>query len=145
MVKEKIDQLIEASASNLGYWIYESSVYLKGENSKVTVKIDKAEGISHNDCEVYSRELSRMIDEEGVLKNYSIEVSSPGFKRKVRGIEEFERFTGSPVKIICEIDGERGAIKGKIKSVEGDTILIISENKEIKISCENIISANLDF
>ena len=40
MLKEEILKLINLAAENLGYTIYEASLYLKGPNTKITVKMN---------------------------------------------------------------------------------------------------------
>ena len=117
--KDRIMQAVKDSADELGYEIYEASVLFKGVNSKVVVKIDVIRGISHGDCEAFSKSLSARLDDLELLPNYSLEVSSPGLDRKIRSIEEYKRFIGSPVKIVVQ-DGEiRRAIKGKLAGIQG--------------------------
>jgi ribosome maturation factor RimP len=145
MIKEKISQLIEEAARSLGYMIYDASIYLKGENTRINVKIDSLHGISHLDCENYSKELTARLDGEGVLPNYSLEISSPGIKRLVRNIDEFRRFTGSPVKIVYRINGESSVIKGRIETVTDTSVMVSTERGETTILYDTITSANLDY
>ncbi|MCP4132646.1 MAG: hypothetical protein GY754_16900 [bacterium] len=145
MIKETITELISTAAENLGYLVYESSIYLKGENSKITVKIDSKKEVSHEDCDTYSKELSNLLDDSAVLPNYLLEISSPGINRKLRGIEEFKRFKGAPAKIVFEKDDERETIKGIITEVSPRLITLTSGNKDITISYNEIVKANLDY
>lgn len=143
-LKTRIEELIAAAASETGYEIYEATVYLKGENSKLSVKIDRAGGISHGDCETYSRELSRKLDHEELLPNYSLEVSSPGVRRKLRSKEDFARFTGSRAKVIYENETGRFAVIGVITAIRGESVFIDSENRELEFAFVEIKSANLE-
>ncbi len=143
--QENIEKVIQDVAEELDYIIYESSIYFKGESSKFSIKIDHPDGISHSDCEVFTKELTARLDEENVLSNYSLEVSSPGIARKLRSIEEFVRFAGAPVKIIFEVDGERAIFKGTIKNVIDTMIELKSDMDEIRIDFNNIIRANLEY
>ena len=146
-MKDEIIRLAEETAKTLGLMIYESSVLLRGDNTRIVVKIDKLEPVSHLDCERFSRELGKRIDELEALPNYSLEVSSPGIKRKLRSIEEFRRFTGSPVKIVAEVNGERRAVKGKLVSVGDDRVTVFSdeEDREVTVEYKSIANANLDY
>jgi len=146
-MKDEIIRLAEETAKTLGLMIYESSVLLRGDNTRIVVKIDKLEPVSHLDCERFSRELGKRIDELEALPNYSLEVSSPGIKRKLRSIEEFRRFTGSPVKIVAEVNGERRAVKGKLVSVGDDRVTVFSdeEGREVTVEYKSIANANLDY
>lgn len=147
-MKDEIIRLAEETAKALGLMIYESSVLLRGDNTRIVVRIDKLEEpVSHLDCERFSKELGKRIDELEVLPNYSLEVSSPGIKRKLRSIEEFRRFTGSPVKIVAEVNGERRAVKGKLVSVGDDRVTVFSdeEDREVTVEYKSIANANLDY
>jgi len=143
-LKTRIEELIAAAASETGYEIYEDTVYLKGENSKISVKIDRASGISHGDCETYSRELTRKLDHEELLPNYSLEVSSPGVRRKLRSKEDFARFKGSRAKVIYENETGRFAVIGIITDIHDESVFINSENREMEFPYTQIKSANLE-
>jgi len=145
VLKDKINQIIEDVAGDLNYDIYDSSVYLKGENSKITVKIDSLSGITHGDCEEYSKELSFRLQEAALLPNFSLEVSSPGLQRKLNKIEDYIRFAGSPVKVIYGSGDNTVVYKGEIKLVNEEKITLKLEKGEIDISFDNIINANLDY
>lgn len=142
---EELQELIRTVAADLGYKVYESAVYLKGENSKLSVKIDHLKGISHSDCEVYSRELSRRLDAEELLPNYMLEISSPGLTRKLRSLEEFIRFTGSPVTVVFEREGKRESRAGIIQSIAGDAIELRDGDAVITIRYGEVVRANLNY
>lgn len=142
-VKDRIINTVEETAGELGYMIYEASVLIRGENSRVIVKIDHLRGISHQDCEIFSRGLARRLDSMEVLPNYSLEVSSPGLDRKIRNIEEYRRFSGAPVKIVYLDNEMKKAIRGTIGSVLPGSVEIISEEGDRTIGFSEIVSANL--
>src|SRR5437660_5544336 len=52
-------------------------------------------GVTHEDCANVSREISAILDVEDVVAGaaYTLEVSSPGLDRKLRGAHDFARFT----------------------------------------------------
>ncbi len=141
-IKERMLELIE---DTVGYLIYESSILYKGENSQIHVKIDSLAGISHLDCEKFSRELSARLDAEEDLPNYSLEVSSPGLNRLLRNSSEFRRFPGAPVKVIYEDDGGRRVVKGTIGDMTDATVAVSHEKGTTEIPFDVIISANLDY
>lgn len=144
-LQETIENLIKSVALDLDYLIYESGIYLKREHSRIIVKIDNFKGITHTDCKIFSSELSRRLDKEEILPNYSLEISSPGISRKIRSVEEFVRFVGSPAKVLFEADGIRSLFKGTIKNVIDTIIELKSDKQEIRVDFKDIIRANLDF
>lgn len=145
MSRERISQLIEETAARLGYIVYESGVLLKGENSMISIKIDSLSGISHLDCERFSKELSARLDDADILPNYFLEVSSPGLKRLLRSGEEFGRFPGAPVKVVYDEGRDRRVVKGTIKSAGENAVTVSTESGEVTVSYGAIINANLDY
>ncbi|MGA8490361.1 MAG: ribosome maturation factor RimP [Terriglobales bacterium] len=62
---------------------------------------DKLGGVTHEDCANLSREVGTILDVEDVIpgNSYLLEVSSPGLDRKLLRPADYERFTGSRVKL----------------------------------------------
>ena len=145
MLKDDISKIINKAAENSGFMIYESSVYLSGANTKIIVRIDGEKPVSHNDCELYSRELDLLLDESGILPDYFLEISSPGLNRKIRNIDEFIRFKKAPVKVIYLLNGEQRVAKGILSEIDENGIEISEEKNKVLISHKDIVSANLDY
>jgi ribosome maturation factor RimP len=59
-------------------------------------------GVSHEDCANVSREVGTILDVEEAMPGgeYMLEVSSPGLDRKLEKAADFERFTGSRIKVM---------------------------------------------
>ncbi|MGQ9843215.1 MAG: ribosome maturation factor RimP [Spirochaetota bacterium] len=144
-LNESLEIIINNIAHELGYSIYDSILVLHGKTPRITVKIDHINGISHRDCEKFSKELSQRIDAEQVLDDYIIEISSPGIKRELRTVDDFLRFTGSPVKGIYQGDDVRKTFKGTLTRVDGEIVTINETNKVLTLSYGQIIKANLDY
>lgn len=142
---EKIEETVAHIARDLDYIIYDVSILLKGENSKIFVKIDHQRGISHYDCEVFSRELSKRLDDSNILPNYSLEISSPGLMRELRSLDDFIRFKNSAVKIIYNDAEKRSVLKGIILNVGKDKIELSVGGDTIRLSFDRIVKANLEF
>src|SRR6185312_4028939 len=72
---------------------------------------DHLAGVTHEDCADYSRELGTILDVEDAVPGagYLLEVSSPGLDRKLVRLADFERFSGSRVKIMTRepVNGNR--------------------------------------
>jgi ribosome maturation factor RimP len=141
----EISAIINKVADDLGYLIYEFSILMKGGNSYIVVRIDRIEGISIGDCEMFSRELTSRLDESSLLPLYTLEVSSPGLTRKIRTISEFQRFIGSPVKIVYFKDEKKDVVKGLLQDVSGNSIVVSSEAGEVIIDFEKVDRATLDY
>src|SRR5207245_11639532 len=59
-------------------------------------------GVTHEDWASFSRQFGTILDVEDAMPggSYTLEVSSPGLDRKLRRAADFERFTGSRVKLM---------------------------------------------
>ncbi len=75
--------------------------YVKeGQEFFLRVFIDKAGGVTINDCEVLSRQMDRFLDEHDWIKEqYYLEVSSPGLDRPLKKPEDFNRNVGKKVEV----------------------------------------------
>jgi ribosome maturation factor RimP len=62
---------------------------------------EQLSGITHEDCAEFSRDFGVLLDVEDLVPGgeYTLEASSPGLDRKLSKAEEFQRFTGSLVKV----------------------------------------------
>jgi ribosome maturation factor RimP len=62
---------------------------------------DPLAGVTHGDCANFSREFGTILDvEDAIPTSYTLEVSSPGLDRKLTKAADFERFTGSRMKVM---------------------------------------------
>jgi ribosome maturation factor RimP len=67
-----------------------------------TLSIEHLSGVTHEDCEEFSRDFGMLLDVEDLIPGnteYTLEVSSPGLDRKLSYAADYERFTGSLVKL----------------------------------------------
>ncbi|HXR40007.1 MAG TPA: ribosome maturation factor RimP [Terracidiphilus sp.] len=66
-----------------------------------TLRPEQLSGITHEDCASFSRDFGVLLDVEDLVPGaeYVLEASSPGLDRKLSRREDFERFSGSLVKI----------------------------------------------
>ena len=65
------------------------------------LSVDQLSGVTHEDCAAFSRDFGVLLDVEDLVPGdaYTLEASSPGLDRKLTLAEDFERFTGSLVKV----------------------------------------------
>jgi ribosome maturation factor RimP len=64
-------------------------------------RLEQLSGITHEDCAAFSRDFGVLLDVEDLVPGgeYTLEASSPGLDRKLTRLEEFQRFSGSLVKV----------------------------------------------
>jgi ribosome maturation factor RimP len=122
------------------------------------IPVEHLSGVTHEDCQAFSRDFGTVLDVEDLVPGaeYTLEVSSPGLDRRLYGLEDYRRFTGSLVKVrtIEPVAGNRHW-QGRLTQVSNHAITIDlsalkqkgkgkqanQETSEIEIS--NIEKANL--
>lgn len=141
--------LVEA----MGLELVEVEYCSEGRQMILRLYLDKPGGITLDDCAAVSRELSPLLDVEEVVKGrYSLEVSSPGLNRPIRGEADFIRFAGRLVKVRTfeQLPDDRGnkrkTFLGTLRGVEGGEVVIdLSEGQGARIPLSAIAKANLEF
>jgi ribosome maturation factor RimP len=105
------------------------------------------DSVGIEDCARVSRELSTILDVEDPLdRSYTLEVSSPGLDRPLRGERDFRRFAGRRAKVTVApaVDGQ-SHFAGRIEGVEDGALLFEAEgHKRHRIPLDAIKRANLD-
>jgi ribosome maturation factor RimP len=108
---DKIHEIVERVAASSGLEVVEVELRGGGKARMLRVYIDKPGGVTHDDCSNFSREIGTIFDVEDAVpgSSYTLEVSSPGLDRKLSKPAEFERFSGSLVKLMTldPINGNR--------------------------------------
>src|SRR5919197_1442233 len=91
-----LQALVGPVVSGMGYELVELQAANGGRMLRLF--IDKPGGIGVEDCAAVSRQLSRVLEVEGV--NYErLEVSSPGLDRPLRHLADFVRFAGHKAEV----------------------------------------------
>jgi len=124
--------------------------YVKeGSNWYLRAYIDKPGGITIDDCELVSRALSELMDQEDFIEDsYILEVSSPGLLRPLKKDKDFERNMGKDVEIRCfkMIEKQKEFI-GTLIAFDADSVTIKTSEKEMKFARKEIalIRPAIDF
>ena len=103
--------------------------------------------IGIEECERINRELGTLLDVEDVCSHaYTLEVSSPGLDRPLRGPADYRRFIGRLAKIVLAeaVDGQK-FFAGRLDGLSGDEVLLIDERgKPRRIPLSAITRARLE-
>jgi ribosome maturation factor RimP len=100
-----VQAIIERAVVAMGY---EAVDVEQAQQGLLRVYIDSPAGITIDDCEAVSRQLSHLLTVENV--DYArLEVSSPGLDRPLRKPADFERFAGmrAAVRLRLPLEGRR--------------------------------------
>ncbi len=98
----------------------------RGRGWVLTLFIDKEGGVSLDDCTHISRQVGERIEVDNLIDHaYTLEVSSPGLDRPLRTLADYTRFQEHLVRIITTMPIQgRSTIIGRLKGVEGQTVLV---------------------
>ena len=145
-VEERVIALIEPTAAGLGYRIVR--VRLSGNRRKrlqiMGERVSDGE-MGIDDCSKLSRALGPVFDlDDPVDGEYDLEISSPGIDRPLMRIEDFERFKGHEAKLetVMMTDNQR-RFKGVISAVEGDVIVLATDQGEVRLKFGQLADARL--
>lgn len=146
-MKSEITQLIEPIISSMGYEMWGLNITQQSNLIKLTLYIDSKSGINIADCEKVSKQVTHLLDIEEIFDaDYVLEVSSPGLDRVLITKDHFSKYINEKVKIKLKwLVNNRKNIKGIIKNVTNEYI-IINDNKEtFEIKYDSIDSARLKY
>jgi ribosome maturation factor RimP len=147
-VKNILWALAEQIGGELNYEVVEVALTKEGSQQVLRVFIDRPEGIGVEDCALFSKRLSTVLDEQDPIATaYLLEVSSPGLERPLTKAEHFQRFAGQGVelKLFAPIQGRR-RLKGRLKGwseQDGGTVLLEMDGAILNIPWKTISKARL--
>ena len=147
MDKEHIETLIRKDIEALGCDIWGLELIGSITNPTLRVFIDNDKGITIRDCEKVSKHISKVIESNALYSNSLIlEVSSPGIDRKFFNKEQYINYLGRVIKVRYRNEQmEYKSVKGFLRGVSKEAIVIEVNNEESFISFEAIEKANLEF
>src|SRR6185369_15305047 len=141
---DKVREIAERVAASSGLEVVEVELRGGGKARMLRIFIDKLAGVTHEDCVSVSRDVSTILDvEDAIPGSYTLEVSSPGLDRKLFRPKDYERFTGSLIKLTTQqpVNGNRH-FEGRLEHFEqGRPEENVSPKLEIEL--KNIEKANL--
>ena len=128
-------ELFEPVVNGMGYDLIEIEHFPNPKHGVLRLYIDKEDGITIDDCSDVSRQISALIDvEDPVRGQFNLEVSSPGMDRPLRRVKDFQRFSGSKVKLktIMPFEGQRN-FSGRLLEADEESVVIETDTEEITI------------
>jgi ribosome maturation factor RimP len=141
-----VRELVAPIVEELGYDFYHMEYVKENNENYLRIYIDRAEGISLEDCEKVSRPVSDMLDEKDpITDSYYLEVSSPGINRYLYTDLHLEKYKGNSVllKLNSSFEGKK-VFKGELVDYTADEITVKEDEKQFHIPRKKIKSVNLE-
>jgi ribosome maturation factor RimP len=153
-VVQHVRAIASRVASSLGLDIFDVQYRREGTGMVLRVQLDRPGGggraddsVSVQDCERVSRDLSAILDVEDLIPTaYTLEVSSPGLDRPLRGAADYDRFAGRRAKIVMReaVDGQM-FFKGRLGGVEAAHLVVQTDDgRQHRVPIDVITRANLE-
>ena len=156
---EKVREIAERVALSSGLEVVDLELLGGGKARMLRIFIDKSDGVTHEDCSRFSREVGTILDVEEAVPgaSYLLEVSSPGLDRKLSKPADYQRFTGSLVKLMTRdpVNGNRH-FEGRLKEFHDGRLSLeltgrkqskkhqaVEPGTEVEIDLANVEKANL--
>ena len=148
-MSKKIDALVEALIKEdvlaLGLETEYVEYVKEGGICILRIVVDKpGEKVDIQDCEKLSRAVDLKIEEKIDIKGeYTLEVASPGIERAIKKDSLYQKYINEEIRfsLYKQVNGKK-IIIGKIKELNEENIIVISEDEEYNIEKTNIASAN---
>jgi ribosome maturation factor RimP len=156
---ERIRSIAERAARSHGLEIFDVQYRREAVGWVLRVMIDRrgaadtqakpgapADAVSVDDCRLVSHDLGALLDvEDPVERAYTLEVSSPGLDRPLRGVSDYERFRGRLAQVVTlePVDGQKH-FRGRLQGVEADHLVLVEGRKAHRVPLGLISRARLD-
>jgi ribosome maturation factor RimP len=143
---EDITPVIQRKLEAMGLELYKIKFSPSGPNSVLRVAIDKEGGVTVDDCERASHEISTVLDVEDFLQSrYRLEVTSPGADRPLTSEKDFRRSLGRTLQLdIRDPDGKVRTRYGTLLACDQGSITLQSEQGTGAIKLEDIMRARIE-
>jgi ribosome maturation factor RimP len=142
--KDSLIGLLEPAVAAMGFELADLDANF-GRRGLLRLYIDRPEGVTVDDCQRVSEQVGALLDVEDPLPgSYVLEVSSPGFDRRLRTLAHFERFAGETVKVELKdaLEGRR-RFTGRLAGVRGSEVLLEVEGRVWQLPLNDIAVARL--
>ena len=94
----------------------------------------EGEGVTIDDCQFVSTEVGTLLDVEDIVGHrYTLEVSSPGLDRPLRGPADYRRFAGCLAQFVLgEPTDGLTHVRGRLLGMEGDDVMVAVGKDQVR-------------
>lgn len=142
---QRVHGLLEPVVSQMGCELVGVETATQGRRQVLRVYIDKSGGVTLDDCQRVSGQVSALLDvEDPISGTYDLEVSSPGIDRPLFTREQFARFVGYRARIRTDsaVAGRRN-FTGIIEAVSDEDVVLLQDGEKVVLALAGIDKAHL--
>ena len=145
MIQDELEQLLAPTINDMGYELWGCEYLAQGKHSLLRIYIDKEDGITLDDCQAVSHQVSALLDvEDPITGNYSLEISSPGIPRPLFKDSQYQRYIGEllQIKTFKPVRNKR-KLQGVLAAVSDEGIVLTVQDEKCELLFSNIVKAYL--
>ena len=141
----QLETLLGPTVEGLGCRLWGIEYLSQGRRSVLRVYIDRDAGVSVEDCELVSKQISALLDvEEPIGGSYTLEVSSPGMDRCLFRPDQYAESIGESIDLRLNFPFEgRRRLVGRMVRFENDEVALQLDDTEFLIPLENVQRARI--
>lgn len=149
---EQVTSEIEKIVASEGLELVHVDYRRQGRTYLLRIDIDKDGGVTLDDCQLVSQQVSAWLDvEDPVPGEYELQVSSPGLDRKFYRDSDYQKFIGRLVRVktsaairglhvivgrLKEFDGKKIVVTDPVMKKDADYEIPLADIKETRLEVE---------
>ena len=144
-IVEIVTEIARPIVEQNGCELWDVEYVSEGGQWYLRIYIDKADGVSIDDCERVSRAVDPILDEKDpITSSYIFEVSSAGLEITLKQPMHFQRCLGEnvEVKLYKPLDGSK-LYTGILSGYENGNVTIDSNGKSVTFAKEQVANVRL--
>ncbi|RPJ84229.1 MAG: ribosome maturation factor RimP [Acidobacteria bacterium] len=156
---ERLRPIAERAASTHGLEIFDVQFRREAVGWVLRVIIDRrgaadtearagepVDSVGVDDCRRVSQDLSALLDvEDAIDRAYTLEVTSPGLDRPLRGVADYERFRGRLAQFVTtEPVGGQTHFRGRLQGIEDGEVVLAEGARTHRIPLGAVSRARLE-
>ncbi len=125
-----IQEVIQEKLQELDAFLVEVSI----QSGRISVLIDRDQGITIRECVRLSRFLEALLEEHGALETHDFEVSSPGLESPLKVYRQYVKSLGRTLQVTTLSGAEKTGILLEVSEneIQIEEIITSKENKKKK-------------
>lgn len=147
-IPPEVEQGIEKIVAGEGLELVHIEYRKQGRNFILRIDIDKEGGVTLDDCQSISHQVSTFLDvEDFVPGTYDLEVSSPGLDRKFYKESDYQKFIGRLVRVKTSVPIKGlHVIVGRLTEYKDGSMVVIDEvsGKDYPVDLKDVKETRLE-
>ena len=147
-IKIRVESLVQPYLAAQGVELVEVA-FNQPRRGRATLRlfVDREGGITLDEITRVSRVVGELLDVHDLISSsYTLEVSSPGLTRELKGPRDYERYTGRLVRLTTRSVWQGKQVhRGILQGLANEEVSLVEGEALVRIPLAEIAKARLDF